>query len=107
LWFSSPGSNRIGRITPDGRIDSFDGTPAGVEEPSAITAGPDESLWFTTSNDYIGRITPVGQITVYDGTRARVQTPFGITTGPDGNVWFTSLNSDRIGFIRPSATEAG
>ena len=64
-------------------------------------------MWFTNSNDRIGRISAGGQITTYAPGDANVRTPFGITAGPDGNVWFASLNSNGIGFIRPSSVEAG
>jgi virginiamycin B lyase len=107
LWFTSPGSNRIGRITPLGRVDSFDGARAGVAGPSAITVGSDGHAWFTNTNDRIGRISPDGEIETYDASGVHVRTPFGITSGPEGNVWFTSLNSDRIGFVRPAALEVG
>jgi streptogramin lyase len=56
---------------------------AGARQPSALTIGPDATLWFTNSNN-------------------RVRTPFDIAAGPDGNVWFTSLNSNRVGFVQPN-----
>lgn len=58
MWFTETGSNRIGRITADGRI-----TEVAVPTPDAgvggIAVGPDGTVWFTESRTHrIGRIQP-------------------------------------------------
>jgi virginiamycin B lyase len=102
IWFTGATTNRIGRITVEGTVTSFDGTAAGVGEPGAITPGADGALWFTNVNNRIGRIAVDGAITTYDTNSGHVRAPFGITLGPDGNVWFTSMANDRLGVIQPS-----
>ncbi len=67
LWFTEFRGNKIGRITPAGRIQEFP-LPTTCDNnqgcgPAGITAGPDGALWFTESiGNQIGRITPAGRI---------------------------------------------
>lgn len=103
LWFTLPGVNAIGRITPTGQVSTFTaGIQAGAQ-PWGIVAGPDGNLWFTEKGgNAIGRITPTGQVTEFriptDGSQ-----PWGITVGSDGNLWFTESQSsaNNIGRITP------
>ena len=65
LWFTEEGANKIGRITPSGRITEFP-IPTASSGPDGITAGPDGNLWFTEgAANKIGRITPTGAITEF------------------------------------------
>ena len=73
LWFTELFGNRIGRITPDGKVTEFPlitphSYPAGITTgPNSIVAGPDGNLWFTeTFGGKIGRITPAGVITEFE-----------------------------------------
>lgn len=71
LWFTAEGTNRIGRITPEGVITEF-ALPSG-SEPFGITEGPDKNIWFSESGD-VGKLTPSGY------TEGEAQTPgAGIT----------------------------
>jgi virginiamycin B lyase len=101
LWFTNYGGNRIGRITPAGRIDEFV-VPTADSLPAGITSGPDGNIWFTEINgNRIGRITPTGEITEFP-LPDPVSGPTGITAGPDGNLWFTEQSGsgvNRIGQI--------
>src|SRR5437588_12466639 len=55
LWFTTGGTQKIGRITPSGAVSLFF---VGVQTAD-ITVGPDGNLWFTTGGAQdIGRITP-------------------------------------------------
>ena len=101
LWFTNPGNNRIGRITPAGAITTFVDPEGEVENPYAIAPGPDGDMWFTsTTDDRIAEIDTVsGQITTYDLPLGSGST--GITAGPDGDVWFTTLNGF-VGEIDPT-----
>jgi virginiamycin B lyase len=77
VWFTEPGVNAIGRITPQGSITQFPiATPDSA--PSEIATGPDGDLWFTQAQaDEIGSITPEGTI-----RELRVRTPsVGIAAG--------------------------
>lgn len=92
----SPAGADIGDIT------TYDGPPGEVDEPTAMTVGPDGALWFTSfANDRIGRIdTATGTITTFEAG-ANIDGPSHITTGPDGNLWFTNANTARIGRLDP------
>ncbi len=102
LWFTQPGKDRIGRITPDGEVTEFSAGITPGSSPRGITAGPDGNLWFTQpGKDRIGRITPDGEVTEFSaGITPRSQLA-NIAAGPDGNLWFTESIGDRIGRITP------
>jgi hypothetical protein len=93
------GVNKIGRITPGGRISEFP-IPTLGSGPRAITAGPDGNLWFTeVLASEIGRITPSGTISEFriPGGEAR---PRGITAGVGGKLWFTEGFPNKIGQVQ-------
>ena len=97
-------------------------TTAGTD-PAAVTAGPDDNIWFTdvsspAGDDWgVGRMTFTGQNEGLEGTVANFSKGivsagpaphgdrFDITAGPDGspdhNLWFTEFNSGKIGRITP------
>jgi streptogramin lyase len=102
LWFTEPGRDRIGRITPEGEVTEFSAGITPGSSPRGIAAGPDGNLWFTQpGKDRIGRITPEGKVTEFSaGITPRSQLA-NIAAGPDGNLWFTESIGDRIGRITP------
>lgn len=82
-------------------ITEFD-LPTSLFPPSAITTGPDGSLWFTAGNK-IGRITTAGSVTGYEVPTAKSGV-MGITLGPDGAVWFVETTANKIGRITAAGT---
>ena len=70
-------------------------TTSSVNNPLAITAGPDLALWFANAGaNSIGRINTGGLIVTYTGTG--IDGPIGITAGPDGALWFTNETNNSI-----------
>ena len=62
MWFTESASNRIGRLSLDGKVTRF---PVAPGNPSSIITGPDGALWFTESGrNRIGRLgfTTVGNV---------------------------------------------
>src|SRR5262249_7362873 len=120
LWFSASttsdfgASARIGRITPDGAISEF-ALPVTYSNASALTDGPDGSLWFSDRNNSsgataIGRITPTGSVSEYPLSTS-LSSVSTLTVAPDGNLWFTETgtfsgdeggSSFQMGQITPS-----
>lgn len=75
-------ASRIGRITPEGVVNSW---PSDLAIPHSIAAGPDGEVWYTT--DVAG---VVFKINPRDGTISLVRSgvlPASITAGPDGALW--------------------
>jgi len=69
-----------------------------IADPTSITTGPDDGLWFTNNgNNSIGRITTSGTVTNF--TDPTIAHPISITAGPDGALWFTNNDNNSIGRI--------
>jgi streptogramin lyase len=99
LWFTATGSDRVGTVTADGVVVTYD--HAQVDAPSNITLGPDGALWFISAgNDRIGRITTAGVITTFPATG--LTDLRGITTGADGNLWFLAEGQGALGRMTPA-----
>ena len=47
MWFTEPGGNRVGRITPTGSFTEFTAGITAGSSPNAIAPGPDGNLWFS------------------------------------------------------------
>ncbi len=100
IWFTSPGSNRIGRIDPAAAdpaasITTF--VDAGIVAPWDLVTGPDGNIWFT-ADGAVGRIDP-GTGTITDFPDGNIDDGRGIAVGPDDNLWFASQANDRIGRV--------
>ena len=96
IWFTNPGANQIGRMTPAGRFAGFP-IPTANSSPIDITTGPDGALWFTEYAGKIGRITTSGRITEFPVPSAQAPAftsgsthVYGITNGPDHSLWFVT-----------------
>lgn len=98
LWFTKTNINKIGRITPKGKITEFDV----VGLPGGITSGPDGNIWFTDlTENKIARFTPSGEITQFT-IPTNNSGSYSITSGTDGNIWFAEYGSNKIGRITPN-----
>ena len=105
LWFTSNGSNSIGRITTGGELTLFRSTVT-ISRPRDITLGPDGALWFTNLGSLwfpklhknpIGRITAGGRLRSYPVKDFKGA--FAITAGAGKTLWFTSSKAQQIGQI--------
>lgn len=102
MWFAAtqvhnfvrPGEGEavqeIDRISADGQI----GPVASPQPASALTPGPEDSVWFVNGGG-IGRLMGDGHVTEFPLQTNFPTTntvPGAITDGPDGNLWFTGLH---------------
>lgn len=98
-WFTEV-RDRVGRITPDGRITEYS---RGIPKRSSlggIVTGPDGALWFTLYHGMVlGRITTAGRITLY---RDLVYPSDGHDFDPVG-----MIVSDRAGRLYYNEGQAG
>jgi streptogramin lyase len=103
MWFTMPGTNRLGRVTMAGVVTDVPVAPGSF--PDDIVAGPDGNVWFTESGvSRIGRFTPSTGVLVEFPLPTQDATPLGITTGPDGNLWFVENKNgeEKVGRITTS-----
>src|SRR5262249_40227424 len=111
LWFTEPGSSRIGRITPSGAFTELL-LPIANGVPYGITAGPDGNVWFPEfGGNKIGRLAPSGprlpgifNVTEFSLSPGHSR-PMAITAGSDGNLWFTG-SGGAGGRISPTGADA-
>jgi streptogramin lyase len=102
LWFTDSMQDRIGRITPAGKVTYFThGLTRWDSGPQYLTAGGDGNLWFTEIRDRVGRITPSGQIREFSRGIPFRSFPGGIVWGRDGNLWFTLYHGNELVRMTP------
>jgi virginiamycin B lyase len=98
VWATDGSLRRVWRITPKGKISSFEfdftSQPAGITSAQGF-------LWIADAGrDEIVRIAT-------DGTRASYPVPtsgafpIDLVEGPDGAIWFTEGRGDKIGRLAP------
>lgn len=73
---------------------------AANSQPTAITLGPDNFLYFTefgqaNGKAQIGKVSTGGSLTEIAVTPANAE-PYGIVKGPDAKLWFTEMATDTI-----------
>jgi streptogramin lyase len=64
----------------------------------AIAAGPDDNLWYTTTQCAVVRVTTAGVFTEYPLPSCPTL-GLGITAGADGNLWVTLPTVNRIALV--------
>jgi len=104
IWYTDGQLSGIGRLTAnDGALPLA--TYLGDETTNmgifAITAGPDQAMWFTANySNQVGRIDTKGyKLVTLPSTDSA---PTGIVVGPDGNLWFTEYTVSKIGRLTPA-----
>ena len=102
LWFGEPDGNKVGRITPQGKVDEF---------PVPIPSCPPYWITRRPGRQHLVRGNPrVTKSAASHPERRnhRVRDPdpnprpTGEHRGPDGNLWFTEQNANKIGRITPT-----
>jgi virginiamycin B lyase len=100
VWFNERNTNKIGRITLDGRITETPTLSQGTGY-LGLSVGADHALWGTDNfspTNKIARIALDGKVTEY-----LVPTPragvLRITAGPDGALWFCEFGANKIGRV--------
>ncbi|PRH75709.1 virginiamycin B lyase, partial [Streptomyces solincola] len=56
-WFTEWAGNRVGHLTAEGVLTSYD-LPSPGSEPHGIAAGPDGALWVALETGAVARMTP-------------------------------------------------
>ena len=101
LWYTDPGTNKIGKITTSGVITEY--ILPEKSEPAGITEGSNGNLWYTDyGTDEIGQITTSGSIS--EVPLPTGSHPIGIAQGPEGNLWYTDYGSSKIGTTTTAGT---
>jgi len=101
IWFTGKATGTIGRITPDGEVETF-ALPTPGSTPIYIRAGPDGNMWVTElTGNQIARVAPDGVATEF-GIPTPYARPIAIVPGPDGNMWFTEEAGSNVARITPA-----
>jgi virginiamycin B lyase len=106
VWFTGYPNGNIGRLLPDGTVNSFSpmvdtaGTIAAVEDPSG-------SMWVTDVNlGVVVRIDQQGQVAAFPvpppTNTGELVGPYDLAVTPDGAIWFTDPRTRSIGTITGS-----
>ena len=102
------GALRIGRVSPSGRTATYSAGLAADAQLRAVTAGPDDTVWFTDISGRVGRVTldrpivltgeasdtsqagaTVSVTVTPRGTSSRVRVEYGTTTAyGDATRWY-------------------
>jgi RHS repeat-associated protein len=115
IWFTEPGCNRIGRMTPAGIFTEYPMPDLLHGVPWDIVQGADLNLWFTLSNRSCGTgmdcsLTAIARIKPADGSisifvaPSRFGFPSEIALGTDGNIWFAEPGASSLGRALPDGT---
>jgi len=105
IWFTGKATGTIGRIAPDGTVQTF-ALPTAGSTPIYIRAGADGNMWVVElTGNQIARVTPDGRPTEF-GIPTPYSRPIAIVPGPDGNMWFTEEAGGNVGRITPDGTIA-
>jgi virginiamycin B lyase len=98
VWFTASHANRIGRLSPSGRLTEF-AVPTANAVPWDITKGADGAMWFSEYGaNKIGRIDAAGRVTEHPIPTAN-SVPSGVAAAEDGTIWFTENAGDKIGRV--------
>lgn len=99
LWVTLSVSNKIVRVTNDGKVTNQETIPTSASEPTGIMVGPDHNLWFAEyAGNKIGRITTKGVMNEFGGLTASSNPEF-LAIGADHNLWFTESGASQIGVM--------
>ncbi|HSR85908.1 MAG TPA: PHB depolymerase family esterase [Streptosporangiaceae bacterium] len=94
VWFTEFAADKIGRITPAGKLTEFR-VPSPGAEPYQITAGAHGTMWFSEYNTTkIGRASPSGQISEF-----QIPRPSYGGTAMTGSAGGQVLAADPAGFV--------
>ncbi len=103
IWYDDPVANKVGVITKDGNVTSYDapvinGSPASPQV--GIAVAKDGSVWVTSlAHNAIYRVDPGdGTFKKFDIATPEAQ-PEAITAGTDGALWFVMPAVHKIGRI--------
>jgi streptogramin lyase len=102
LWFTDPYTDRIGRMTVDGRLTLQAPVPGGGFT-YGIAAGGDGAMWFVHEGpSRVSRIDADGNVLSQSFADPFAQ-PRDIAPGPEGALWIAELGERAIGRI-PATT---
>lgn len=90
-------SDKVARVTPDGKFTEFSLPP---EVVAVMVAGSDGAFWLPVdANSAVGRLTTSGELTRFaPNIGGQIN---GLTAGPDGNLWFID-NGGHVGRMTPT-----
>jgi len=104
VWFTGKATGTVGKITPDGQLQTY-ALPTVGSVPIYIKAGPDDNMWVTELvGNTIARVTPDGVVTEFAIPTFNSR-PIAIVPEPDGTaMWFTEEAGNKVARIDMAGT---
>jgi virginiamycin B lyase len=105
LWFTETGANKLGRVSPEGKVSELDLSSTEMRVSRGVTKGPDNNMWIVGFGTASGGGSAIGRVTTGGVVAVFLSHDFGqlrsIVSGPDDNLWFTDWGGNAIGRITP------
>ncbi len=110
MWFTGYPNGNIGRMLPDGTVNSFSAV-ADTSETVAAAQALDGSMWMTDVNlGVVVRIDAQGRVAAFavpPPTSVQEQVgPYDIARAADGTMWFTDPRTRSLGTISAGGRDA-
>lgn len=101
MWFTLPGIDRIGRLTPTGVRSEF-AILSGPPLPFGLAVAADGSAWFTLpESNRVGHVDRAGHLQIYTPP-TRDSEPAGIAVASDGSAWFVEYRGRHVTHVTES-----
>jgi streptogramin lyase len=92
LWFTDPGTSKVGKVTPAGAYTGFGGI--GLVTPRGIASGPNGHLYIVVAGTpEVMEFNPATGTKVADIPLPGAANVQFIAKGPDNNMWVTDFSS--------------
>jgi virginiamycin B lyase len=99
-WFTDSPVRAVSRITPDGKITSFELTGTPIAKLNRLSLGPDGAVWFADSTAFSVTRLRDGVFTPHVLPSFRPN-PYGVAVDTRGTVWATLQGANKLARITP------
>ena len=99
-WYTDSPARAISRMTPDGRITSFELAATPITKLNRLALGPDGAVWFADSTAFSVTRLRDGIVTPHVLPSFRPN-PYGVAVDAQGMAWATLQGASKLARITP------